>query len=133
MSTTRVGIIASWKRLPVSHSANPRYEVTLTDGTVLRTQPDGAVNYDIENWAEAQPVPWVRFTIERGQIVGGVELTPPGTQFQILRDGKPVAVTEHPLRWFHQNHPFSMDYAIKHAGYAVEPIQNDKPEQENQS
>jgi hypothetical protein len=122
--STRVGTIASYRRLPVSRSGNPHYEVTLTDGTVLRTEPDGAVNYDIENWAEARPGPArVRFTIERGQIVGGVELTPRGdrpTIYVISRDGKLVDQTEEPYYWFHQRHSFSMAHALQYEGYSIE-------------
>lgn len=81
---TRVGTIESYRRLPVSPSANPRFEITLTDGTVLRTEPDGAVNYDVENFSpntHNRPAPRLRITTNRSGLVTHLEpLTPRGQQ-----------------------------------------------------
>jgi hypothetical protein len=38
----------------------------------------------------------------------------------IYRDGREVAtVPGDPMEWFHQQHSFSMDHALKHEGYSL--------------
>lgn len=37
----------------------------------------------------------------------------------IFRDHIPVAVVDDPMRWFHQEHSYSMDHGLEHEGYSL--------------
>jgi hypothetical protein len=62
MSHTQTLVIESSKRLRNSVNGNPRFEITFTDGSRVRTSADSMSAYDVEN-SEYRGVPLrVEFT-----------------------------------------------------------------------
>jgi hypothetical protein len=50
----------------------------------------------------------------------------PSGQYVLSRDGKEVmrGTEDEVWRWIHKNHSFSIDYALRHEGYAIAPVES---------
>jgi len=68
--TTIVASVARIEPVGGTKSGNPTYLITLKDGRVYRTDPDGQVNYKVQNYLPSLNVARrVQITVRGGRVI----------------------------------------------------------------